>query len=273
MSEPVLSTDDARVLARSLNLLVNSAAEQLTAERNSELTELIASHIGRAINEMPNVGAHWPSWEHANVQRGVDAYLTEFSPDAEWFGIAGSGRGHEDVVDMLTMARRHQSFEVGAVDYTTVAIAHDCTIDAVRFGMVCTRAPSGAPAVIAMRGASEFGEPICQVQVLAADRSIGSAVRSRIEQMMAEHDVFRGQVLSFGVSEHRGNSLVSFQPRPTVSADDVVLPPGILETIERHVVLPGQRADMLRSSGQHLKRGLLLHGVRRAPARRTPFAT
>jgi len=53
---------------------------------------------------------------------------------------------------------------------------------------------------------------------------------------MRLHDVFRGQVLSFTASEHHGNELVSFLPRPVVAAHDIVLPDGLLEHIEAHII-------------------------------------
>jgi ATP-dependent 26S proteasome regulatory subunit len=87
------------------------------------------------------------------------------------------------------------------------------------------------------------------------------AVRNEIERLMRARDVFRGQVLSFGVSEHRGNELVSFLPRPGLSAGQVILPAGVLDSIERHVICVTSHAERLRAVGQHLKRGLLLHGV------------
>jgi SpoVK/Ycf46/Vps4 family AAA+-type ATPase len=77
---------------------------------------------------------------------------------------------------------------------------------------------------------------------------------------MRAHDVFRGQVLSFTVSEHHGNELVSFLPRPAVTAKDVVLPAGTLEHIEQHIIGVADWSQELLSAGQHLKRGLLLHG-------------
>jgi ATP-dependent 26S proteasome regulatory subunit len=39
-----------------------------------------------------------------------------------------------------------------------------------------------------------------------------------------------------------------------------VLPAGVLDTIERHVVRNADRGDALRRHGQHLKRGVLLYG-------------
>ena len=45
-----------------------------------------------------------------------------------------------------------------------------------------------------------------------------------------------------------------------MAAGDVILPPDVLPTIEKHVAGPAEQADRLRDLGIHLKRGLLLHG-------------
>jgi len=67
-------------------------------------------------------------------------------------------------------------------------------------------------------------------------------------------------MLSFSVSEHHGNELVSFLPRPAVAAEEVILPDGVLETVEHHITGIGAWSRELLDAGQHLKRGLLLHG-------------
>ncbi len=73
--------------------------------------------------------------------------------------------------------------------------------------------------------------------------------------------MLRGQVLSFTPSEFgHGSAGATFLPRPQVAADDVVLAPGVLDRIARHVVGIGEHRERLRSSGQHLKRGVLLYG-------------
>ncbi|HEY2080764.1 MAG TPA: hypothetical protein VGH53_30920 [Streptosporangiaceae bacterium] len=95
---------------------------------------------------------------------------------------------------------------------------------------------------------------------LAADRDAASASRTEIARLTAEHNIFRGQVLSFAQSEHHGNELVSFLPRVPVAAGDVVLPDGVLESIERHVAGVGSLSEELLQLGQHLKRGLLMYG-------------
>jgi ATP-dependent 26S proteasome regulatory subunit len=67
-------------------------------------------------------------------------------------------------------------------------------------------------------------------------------------------------VLSFSASEHHGNELVSFLPRPVIAASDIVLPDGVLDTVEQHIAGIAEWSHDLLSAGQHLKRGLLLHG-------------
>ncbi|HET9138931.1 ATP-binding protein, partial [Actinophytocola sp.] len=258
MTEHTLDRDAALELARSLRDVLRSAQQALAV--GSPLQDMLTGHIGCPVSEIPNVLERWPGWEHANLQRGVDAYLAQHSPDATWFGIGGGTRMFQDLMDMITMAAEgHGTFALGAADYASVATGPDRTMDAVRFGLIRTVAPDGTPVVVAVRGPSEH-ELECSLRVLAADRATATAVRERISALMREHDVFRGQILAFGFSEHRGNELVTFLPRPKLTAAEVVLPPGVLDSVERHVVLPAGRAAALLAAGQHLKRGLLLHG-------------
>ena len=130
----------------------------------------------------------------------------------------------------------------------------------VTLGLIATTAPGGAPAVVGMRAEREFGPPYGELEILAADRDAASATRTEIARLSAEHNMFRGQILSFAESEHYGNELVSFLPRIPLAAGDVVLPAGVLESIERHVAGVGTLSGDLRQAGQHLKRGLLLYG-------------
>jgi SpoVK/Ycf46/Vps4 family AAA+-type ATPase len=89
---------------------------------------------------------------------------------------------------------------------------------------------------------------------------VATAARDEIDRRKRAHDVFRGQVLSFTVSEHHGNELLTFLPRQPLAPAEVVLPEGVLEHIEQHIIGIADWSQELLSAGQHLKRGLLLHG-------------
>ncbi len=255
-----LQLSDARSLASALRGLLDEARNLVSEDAESTLVRMVTEHLGCPMTQVPTVTARFEGWEHANVHRGIEAYLADHSPEAEWHGISGN-KMHMSVVDMLGAQQQHFSFELGAVDYMTVATGPDTTIDAVQLGLIATFAPDGSPVVVAVQGPhEERGDFRCTLQVLAGSREASAAVREAIERHMREHDLFRGQVMAFGISEHRGNQLLTFLPRPALRPTDVVLPDGVLDAIERHVVRTASQSDRLRAHGQHLKRGLLLYG-------------
>lgn len=255
-----MNVTDARELALSMKAVFESAQHALNGAADSPLIKRITDHLGCPLTEIPNVALHLPAFEHVNLQRGVDAYLAANSPDATWFGIAGN-RHFNTVIDMLAEASASRAYQLGAVDYTTVTTGPETSTEAVQLGLVCTVAPDGTPVVLAVQGAQEDrGEDRCHLQLLAADRTTAATVREEIERLTREHDAFRGKVLSFGRSEHRHNQLLTFLPRPELRAEDVVLPDGVLTSIERHVVRSAEQTAALKAHNQHLKRGLLLYG-------------
>ncbi|WP_329054378.1 ATP-binding protein [Amycolatopsis sp. NBC_01488] len=250
-----------RDLAADLARIVRATADEVAGERSSELIERVTGHLGAPLPEIVVVTRNWAMWEHANIQRSVDAYLAEHGTAVDWFGIAGGQRTHEDLIGMLATARRQGMYELGSVDYTTTAIGPDVATEAVQLGLVGTHAPGGEPVLLAVRGANpQWGQEQCRLEVLATSRVIATGVRDRVERLMVEHDLLRGQVLAFGSSENRGNELLTFLPRPKLRGDEVVLPDGVLDAIERHTIGIARHGERLLAAGQHLKRGLLLHG-------------
>jgi ATP-dependent 26S proteasome regulatory subunit len=55
-------------------------------------------------------------------------------------------------------------------------------------------------------------------------------------------------------------SLLRFRERPTMSRDELILPAATFEDLRRQVVGVARNSARLRAAGQHLKRGMLLHG-------------
>ena len=278
--DPPLPPDpeDLRGLARGLRLLVEIGARTLAEDAGpSELALRVTGHLGCALTAVVPVTERFPSWEHVNIQRGVDAYLAARQEEPQWFGPSGAGhRPHEDLLSLIgtpshfgparAMAMAGirvgpgADNQAGTASYGTAAIGPEENTEVVTLGLVTTTAPDGGPVVIGIRDESRFGPPACSLEILAADREAATATRDEIDRLMRVHDVFRGQVLSFTASEHHGNELVTFLPRPQVAAGDVVLPDGLLENIERHIIGVADWSRELLSAGQHLKRGLLLHG-------------
>jgi ATP-dependent 26S proteasome regulatory subunit len=79
---------------------------------------------------------------------------------------------------------------------------------------------------------------------------------------MAERNVYRGRVLElrprhFHMDE---GAPLTVRTLPPVDRERIVMPPGLLERIERQAFGIARHAERLRASGRHLRRGLLLHG-------------
>ncbi|NUR86268.1 MAG: ATP-binding protein, partial [Nonomuraea sp.] len=229
---------EARSLAHALQRLLHDAHTLIDESKPvPELVRRVTAHLGCGLEDLVCVTQSFSSWEHASLQRGVDAYL-EARGGAEWFGVSGPGREHSEIADTLAMASRGiEMAGIGPVDLATTAVGPDETMEVVMYGMALTHGPGGGPVVVGVRGPAErYGMETCRVEVLGPSRPEASAAREEIERLTREHDVLRGQVLTFGLSEHRGNSLVTFLPRPVLDPEQVILPEGVLETIERHIV-------------------------------------
>jgi hypothetical protein len=251
--------DDLRGLARGLHQVVDLAERTLSDEAGpSAAGRRVMAHLGCELADVVPVTERFPLWEHVNVQRGVDAYLAAHGRGEGWFGLSGGfHRPHENMLSLLNYANASR---VSAAVYGTAPIGPDEHTEVVVLGMMLAAAPDGTPVVIGIRAEQDYSPVYTGLELLAADRAAAIAAREEIDRLIRVHNAYRGQVLSFSESEHYGNELVSFLPRPAVTAEDVILPDGVLATIEGHVVGVADWSHDLLSAGQHLKRGLLLYG-------------
>ena len=253
--------DDLRGLARGLRHVVDLAEQTLSGEGPSPAGRRVIAHLGCELADVVPVTQRFQIWEHVNVQRGVDAYLAAHGGGEGWIGLAGAfHRPHENMLSLISAPWGYGTSRPSAAVYGTAPIGPDEQTAVVVQGLMLAAAPDGTPVVIGIRAEEDFSPRYCGLELLASDRAAAIATRDEIERLIRAHDVFRGQVMSFSESEHYGNELVSFLPRPTLSAQDVVLPDGVLETIEGHVVGVADWSQDLLGAGQHLKRGILLYG-------------
>jgi cell division protease FtsH len=100
------------------------------------------------------------------------------------------------------------------------------------------------------------------LQVTGRDQGRVEKVLDEVHRLAIELNVYRGQVISFGaeVFGPASRRLLGFLDRPRIDRAEVILPPDLLDGIERQVLGIDRHAAQLQASGQHLKRGVLLHG-------------
>jgi len=129
---------------------------------------------------------------------------------------------------------------------------------------------AGARLSVILQPVSRGPNPEVVLQITGAEQDRIQAILGEIQTLASERSVFRGQVISVGPEvfgpgpkeAFGGRSApLSFLERPAVARDQIVLPDDVLDNIERQVLGVGRHSGRLLASGQHLKRGVLLHGA------------
>lgn len=92
-----------------------------------------------------------------------------------------------------------------------------------------------------LRGADPMsGQPRVVVQLAASDAAATAAAARQIRAAASAHNLFAGQVLSFGQDVFDGgDAVLQFHERPSVDAEHVVLPESTMRAVERQVVRRG----------------------------------
>lgn len=250
-------------LSRLGRRLVRKAVVAARADEVPTLNRLLAEHLGQAVDSLPVVGAKWPPYDHVNVQIGLEHWLSESGRSHLLVGITAFEHRSFTLADLGQPATGPYGPGIGSVSMVSLACGPDsATHPAVRCALYLVSEHAGPLAILVREGDAHGPTgPSVSVEVTAPSTDRASEALAEIRQAALAHNVFRGQVITFG-SEMFGpdQAPLGFQRRPSLSREELVLPPGVLEMVEQQVVGIARRREMMRAAGQHLKRGLLLHG-------------
>lgn len=245
-----------RLLARTV---ATARAEDESASR------LLSDHLGIAgqAAALPVAKGSWPAYDRVNVQTAVDAWLAVPGREHRLVGLTQYRHRDFGLPDLLHRGN-HWAPPLGSVETESLpAGPGGLTRPCVQCGVYLTSDANGQAAVL-VRGPEPHGmQQGVSVEVVSTPAARSTQIVSEIRQLSIEHNVFRGHVVEFSeeVFGGDGSALLSFLERPEVARDQVVLPPHVLDGIERQVVGVARHAPRLLASGQHLRRGVLLYGV------------
>jgi hypothetical protein len=250
--------DVARLARRMVRRAVTAArADEISIRR------LLFDHLGPGAASLPVASGTWPSYDHVNVQAGLNAWLAAGGREHAAHGIAGFH--HMD----FGLAELMQGQWMGRLVVGNLATDErpagpgGATLACVQCGLFLITEDAG-PVALLMRGPDEH-DPMgtVTVQVAGHDPARARRVIDEMQRLSIEHNVFRGHVIEFGGELFEGGAgrLLRFHDRPHVPRDQVILPPELIDGIERQVMGVARHSGRLLASGQHLKRGVLLHGA------------
>jgi len=222
---------------------------------------LIAEHLHMDVSGLDVVEEGWPPYDHVNVQAGLDAWLAEGGRSHELVGMIGFRHHDFALADLLQGGEWHGP-RPGNVARVNHPIGPDGeALACVRCGIYLVVDGDDRMAMLLRQGDPHTDQHGVSLQVVASRPEAGIAAGQAVRAAALEHNVHRGQVLSFGADMYgeRGGML-KFNHRPAMTADELILPAETFADIERQVVGVARHRDLLRAAGQHLKRGLLLYG-------------
>ena len=208
------------------------------------------------------VSESWAPYEHVNVQLGLEGWLDSDGRTHRLLGVTGFQHRLFTLADLAQAETAVHGPGLGSVAMANQPCGPDgATYPCVQCALYLVDDQDGPLAVLVRGSDSRGAQDNVSLEVTAQDPAQATTALAAIRTFTAARNVFRGQVLSFG-AEMFGpdHAPISFQKRSTLDRSALVLPDGLLEMIERQVIGVATHRERLLASGQHLKRGLLLHG-------------
>ena len=246
----------------SFSELVTLAQQQSPSIENGDaLLRTLTEFLGQPPEQLPVILESVPGHRMADLDIALES-ITARDPQNQLLGIGGGEqRNHSTFSELIQISKTYHQFPLAQPDFSNLAVGPDEQRKIVSFGLRLFTF-DGLPLVILQRDANpRFGREQATVEVLTPSSHASAAFLSELRSHLASQSVYKGQVISFTMSEygpHMGG--VSFVRRPVLEASEVILPSGVLRRVEDHTLGIGQHAAALRASGQHLKRGILLYG-------------
>ena len=235
------------------------AADQPTFR--SVLTE----HLGGPVHELPITVEQWPAYEHVNVQGALDVVLEGHEGRAQILGVAGHRHhGPFGIADLLGDDPMYEMRGPRPGNITRISLPSGPggqTRECLRAAVVLLAHGEDRVAILFRGPDPESGTSEVSLEIIANRGAVAEKLGRTLRELALEHNVYRGQVVSFGRSMfgERG-SILRFRERPIMPREGLVLPAATFDDLRRQVVGVARNSARLRAAGQHLKRGILLYG-------------
>lgn len=226
------------------------------AANASALFARIRDHFGVDPSRLPVVFQQIAGLDRPNLHFAIEAILAEPGTTHEVLGVVSLER--DDItLPLIVRPGSGAGFDEGPIVYHDTKLPENRRLACPRNSLYLLRLGS-TPAIILLEGSSSPWRSDIAVEVMAEDRLVAEHLSRQITQLVLESPAFRGHTLS--LESACGGLEIRFHTLPKIAPQDLVLPEPIRKRVERHTVAFNQQAGRLRSSGRHLKRGILLYG-------------
>jgi hypothetical protein len=225
----------------------------------------LREHFDCEPTELAILSEKFPPYDHANLQQALDAEFESIDGSVATFGVINAHPYMSTTLSELAAPSKSGLMggggaAEGPVEYANIKLDDDRVVACVQSGLFLVKL-SGDPLAILMSGPAREFHPMAQVsiQVMAPSRDLAEKFLAGLRTAMRKRNVYRGHVISLAETR-MGATEIKFHKLPSVLRENIILPEGLLERIERQTVRFSELSDRLVAEGRHLKRGILLHG-------------
>jgi hypothetical protein len=267
--------DETNIPPDRLATIFATFISQVAAAASGQSSPLLArlrEHLGTELAQLPVTVEQFDTFEQPNLQVGLDAYLAGSGRHADLIGVSMENKrfmavGLSELATWGGSAFPRAPLVEGPVDFVNFHLADGQVLACVQFGLYLIRAGEARIAAL-ITGPSEMGDPRRQklrLEVMSAKPEDSQEFITELRDGIDRLNVYRGHTISLSAAALQIGpgpvTLIQFQSLPSVAREDVVLPEGLLESVERQTVTFSAHASELLAAGRSLKRGLLLYGL------------
>ena len=225
----------------------------------------LSDHFEMPAGTLPILTEEFDASEQANIQIAFDAFLEGEERYGELVGISAEHKRHRGLglADLLVVPTASPMggtpLAEGPVEYVNIKLDRGRVLPVVQSGLYLLRDGDTRMAAMVNGPGEHTPFPKVRVEVIAPERESAEVFLAELRRLTRERNVYRGRIVSLAM-DHYGRFDMQFHELPSVSSEQIILPPDVIERTERHSLTFSSHRERLRAAGQHLKRGLLLYG-------------
>lgn len=220
----------------------------------------LRTHFGAEPKDLPTVKEEIEKADHPNLHLALTSLLARpgWQADLRGFIVPNDHMG----VKFSNLLNSQHGWEVkeGPVEYINIKLHDDRVVACVQAGVYFIHHGDN-PLALLIRGPRDFGmSNSVEVEVMAPEPAQAESFLAELRTTMRANNVYRSHVVSLSVG-NRGALNVRFHRLPQTTRDNIILPSGVLDRIERQTITFSKLREKLKAAGRHIKRGILLYGA------------
>lgn len=220
----------------------------------------LRAHFGAEPKDLPTVKEEFEKADHPNLHLALTSLLVREGWRAELRGFIAPNDHIGVKFSSLLNSLHGWEVKEGPVEYVNIMLHDDRVVACVQAGVYFIH-HGETPLALLVRGPRDWGMGTgLEVEVMAPEPALAENFLAEIRTTMRANNVYRSHVVSL-TSDNRRALNVRFHRLPQTDRDDIILPAGVLERIERQTITFAKLREKLKAAGRHIKRGILLYGA------------